>query len=101
MEAEQKSVERRVDFATIELHLSEEYKEQLGTGKPSTGRRLRNAAVSGLRDAYENLLGAIVFVMGAAPTLLLWVVALFFPARWIWMKRQRWIWGAKKVAVKV
>jgi len=39
MEAEQKSVEHRVDFATIELHLSEEYKEQLGTGKLSTGRR--------------------------------------------------------------
>jgi Domain of unknown function (DUF4349) len=100
MEAEQTSVEHRVDFATIELHLSEEYKEQLGTGKLSTGRRLRNAAVTGLRDAYENLLGAIVFVMSAAPTLLLWVVVLFFPARWIWMKRQRWMWGTRKVAVK-
>jgi len=100
MEAEQKSVEHRVDFATIELHLSEEYKEQLGTGKLSTGRRLRNAAVSGLRDAYENLLGAIVFVMGAAPTLLLWVVVLFFPVRWIWMKRQRWMWGTRKAAAK-
>jgi hypothetical protein len=98
MEAEQKSVEHRVDFATIELHLSEEYKEQLGTGKLSTGRRLRNAAVSGLRAAYENLLGAVVFVMGAAPTLLLWVVALFFPVRWIWMKRQRWMWGTRKAA---
>jgi hypothetical protein len=100
MEAEQKSVEHRVDFATVELHLSEEYKEQLGTGKLSTGRRLRNAAVSGLRDAYENLLGAIVFVMGAAPTLLLWVVVLFFPARWIWIKRQRWMWGTRRVATK-
>jgi len=100
MEAEQKSVEHRVDFATVELHLSEEYKEQLGTGRLSTGRRLRNAAVSGLRDAYENLLGAIVFVMGAAPSLFVWVAVLFFPARWIWMKRQRWMWGTRKVVTR-
>jgi hypothetical protein len=100
MEAEQRSVEHRVDFATVELHLSEEYKQQLGSGTVSTGRRLRNAAVSGLRDAYENLLGAIVFVMSAAPTLLLWVLVLFFPARWIWMKRQRWMWGTRKAAAK-
>jgi hypothetical protein len=101
MQAEQKSVEHRVEFATIDLKLAEEYKEQLGTGNISVGRRLRNAAVTGLRDVYENLLGAVIFIMGTGPTLLLWVVLLFLPARWIWKKRQLWIWGARKAAEKV
>jgi len=101
MEAEQKSVEHRVAFATIDLKLAEEYKEQLGTGNISAGGRLRNAAVTGLRDAFQNLLDAVVSIIGAGPTLLLWVAVLFFPARWIWKKRQRWMWGESKAAEKV
>jgi hypothetical protein len=101
MEAERESVEHRVAFATIDLKLAEEYKEQLGTGNISSRRRLRNAAVSGLRDAYQNLLEAVVFIIGAGPTLLLWVAILFFPARWIWKKRQQWMWGESKAAEKV
>jgi hypothetical protein len=37
MEAEQKTQEHRVEFATIDLKLAEEYKAQLTTPAPSVG----------------------------------------------------------------
>ena len=63
MEAEQQALEHRVAFATIDLQLTEEYKAQLAGGAAlSAGSRLRNAAVSGLRNAGDSLLALVVFV---------------------------------------
>ena len=39
MEAEQKTLEHRVDFASIELSLAEEYKAQIGSPSPSNATR--------------------------------------------------------------
>src|SRR5690349_4140814 len=45
--AEQKSLEHRVEYATVDLNLSEEYKAQLGTPAPSISTRFHNALVKG------------------------------------------------------
>jgi hypothetical protein len=89
MEAEQQTLEHRVNFATIDLKLAEEYKAQLSSPAPSVGTQLRNATVNGFRNASESLLGILLLFAEAGPTLLLWLLILLLPARLIWKRYKR------------
>jgi len=89
MEAEQKTLEHRVDFATIDLRIAEEYKAQLTSPAPSVGMQLRNAIVNGFRTVSESLLAVVLFFAETGPSLLLWFVILFIPARMLWRRYQR------------
>jgi hypothetical protein len=84
MEAEQKALEHRVDFATVELQLTEEYKAQLQVVPPSTSTRLGNAAVEGYRSMADGVVSLALFLLSTGPSLLLWGAVLFFPARLVW-----------------
>ena len=86
MEADRKSLETRVQFATVKLQVNEEYKAQLQVTPPSTGTRLRNALVGGYRDAADSLIGFVLFLLGTGPTLLLWSAVLYWPARFAWRR---------------
>jgi anti-sigma factor RsiW len=89
MEAEQKTLEHRVDFATIDLKLAEEYKAQLTSPAPSIGMQLRNATVNGFRSAAEGVLAVVLFFAESGPTFLLWLAILIIPARMLWRRYQR------------
>jgi hypothetical protein len=89
MEAERQILEHRVDFATIDLRLTEEYQAQLNPPAPSFLTQLRNATINGLRNASENLSGMVLFLAEFGPTLFLWSAILFFPARLLWRRYQR------------
>lgn len=89
MEADQRELKTRVDFATVELSVAEEYKAKLQGGAPSTGRRLWNAAVEGCRAAVESVVGLGIWLLQAGPVLVLWLVALFVPVRWMWKRGRR------------
>jgi hypothetical protein len=89
MEAEQQTLEHRVDFATIDLKLAEEYKAQLSSPAPSVATQLRNAAVNGFRSAFESLLALVLFLAESGPAILLWLALLFIPVRLLWRRYQR------------
>jgi chromosome segregation ATPase len=89
MKAEQKTLEHRVDFAAIDLKLAEEYKAQLSSPAPSVGMQVRNAAINGFRNAFESLLGIVLFFAESGPTLILWLAILFIPAWLIWRRYRR------------
>ena len=89
LEAERQILEHRVDFATIDLRLTEEYKAQFNPPALSVLTQLRNATVNGFRNASENLLGIILFLAEFGPTLLLWFVILFVPTRMLWRRYRR------------
>jgi hypothetical protein len=89
MEADQRSLQTRVDFATVELSVQEEYKASLQGAPTATATRLHNAAVEGYRSAIESLIGLGVWALQALPTILLWAIALFAPGRWIWKRVRR------------
>jgi hypothetical protein len=89
MEAEQQTLEHRVEFATIDLKLGEEYKAQLSSPAPSVASQVRNASVNGFRNAFESLLALILFSAEAAPTLLLWLALLSVPAWYFWRRYRR------------
>jgi hypothetical protein len=86
MEAENKALTKRVDFATLNLSLSEEHRAQMQMVPRSVGTQFRNAAVEGYRSVVDSIVSLLLFLMSWGPTLLLWGAILFFPARYVWRK---------------
>jgi hypothetical protein len=89
MEAEQKALEHRVDFATVELQLTEEYKAELNPPATSVSTRIHNALVAGYSNASETLLGTVLFFAEYGPTLLIWLVLLGLPLILLWRRYRR------------
>jgi hypothetical protein len=94
MESEQKRLSNRVDFAFINLNLTEEYQAQLGVGPSMVGLQIRNAWVAGYHSAAEGLLGALAFCLSIGPSLLLWGLILSWPTRWVVRRWREWRSGA-------
>jgi hypothetical protein len=89
MEAEQKALEHRVEFATVELQLTEEYKAQLNPPAASVSTRMRNGFVAGYRNASETVLGIVLFFAEDGPTLLIWLVILALPVIFVWRRYRK------------
>jgi anti-sigma factor RsiW len=89
MEADQRALQSRIDFATITLSVTEEYKASLNGAPSSMGTRLHNAFVTGYHSVVENVIGLLAWLLEAGPTLLLWAALLFFPIRWAWRRLRR------------
>jgi hypothetical protein len=87
MEAEQKNLEHRVDFATLDLKLSEEYKAKLDSPAPAISTLIHNAAINGYRNVADTLLSIVLFFAEYGPVLLFWVLTFFVPA---WLAWRRW-----------
>lgn len=89
MEAERKSLANRVDFATLNVVLTEDYRAQLQMMPPSTTTRFRNAAVEGFSTMVEGIVSVVLFLISYGPSLLLWGGLLFFPVRGVWRRLRR------------
>jgi len=85
MNAERSNLQNQVQYSTLELKLSEEYKAQI-EAPPSTGTQLHNAFVDGLRGLFDSALGLALFLLSFGPPFLFWGLILFFPARFAWRK---------------
>ena len=86
MEAESKSLEHQVRYATLQLKLSEDYKAELEVAPPSTGTKLENSLVEGYRSAVDSALGVVQAVLSYGPAFLFWFLLLFWPARAVWRR---------------
>jgi chromosome segregation ATPase len=89
MEAEQQALEHRVDFATVELQLTEEYKAELNPPAPSVSTRIHNALVAGYQNASETALGVVLFFAEEGPVLLIWLAILALPVALLWRRYRR------------
>jgi hypothetical protein len=86
MEAEQKNLEHRVDFATIDLKLTEEYKAKLDSPAPAISTLFHNAAVNGYRNVADTLLSIVLFFAEYGPVLTFWLFVFFIPAWLVWRR---------------
>jgi uncharacterized protein DUF4349 len=86
MEAESRTLEHQIRYAALELKLSEEYKAELEVAPPSTGRRLENSIIEGYRAAVDSVIGLVMILSSYGPTLILWLLLLFWPARFAWRR---------------
>jgi uncharacterized small protein (DUF1192 family) len=89
MEAEQKRLNHRVVFASINLSLTEEFQAESGFRSSQLGLRIRNALIDGYRDAADGMLDVLEIVLSLGPSLFFWGLILFWPARWAWRRWQK------------
>jgi hypothetical protein len=81
LDAQRKTLEQRVSFATVTLTVTEERQAQLDPGGVPVHSQLRNAFVEGLQAAYESALSVAIGLLHVSPFLLLWTIVLWWPAR--------------------
>jgi anti-sigma factor RsiW/DNA-binding transcriptional regulator YhcF (GntR family) len=86
MEAEKKGLSKRVDYAIVNLTVTETYQARLEVVPDSTLGRIRNAAVEGYRNMIAGVVSLALFLATTAPTVLLWSALLFFPVRFAWRR---------------
>jgi hypothetical protein len=89
MESERKTLEHRVDFATVTLSLLEEYKAKVGDSTPGTATRFHNAAVAGFRNVTDSALGLVLWFAEYLPPIIFWLVILLAPLTLFWRLRRR------------
>jgi Domain of unknown function (DUF4349)/Putative zinc-finger len=89
MEAEQKNLEHRVEFASVNLQLTEEYKARLDAPAASISTRIHNAMVAGFKNVSETILGMLLFFFEAGPTMLLAALIFLAPAWLLWRRYRR------------
>src|SRR5271163_4111810 len=76
----------RVNYATVQVDLSEEYRQVLGSGPVSTGTKIRNAAVEGFSNLEGGAVALVVFVFAVGPSLLFWLAILLVPGWFAWKR---------------
>jgi hypothetical protein len=86
MESEQKRLNNRFAFASIELNLTEDFQAQFSGGSSLLGLQVRNAVVNGYHAAEDGLIGALVIFLSVGPSLTVWALILFWPARRAWRR---------------
>jgi hypothetical protein len=88
MEAEQTRTNKRVVFSSIDLTLAEEFQAERNIRTSQLSLRMRNAFIEGYRGPADGVLDVLEVVLSRGPTLSLWGLILFWPARWAW---RRWL----------
>jgi hypothetical protein len=78
----------RVNYATVQVDLNEEYRQVLGSGTISTGTKIRNALVEGFTNLENGAVALVVFVFAVGPSLVFWLAILLVPGWFVW-KRYR------------
>jgi uncharacterized small protein (DUF1192 family) len=81
LDAERTNLERRVTYATVTLHVSQQRQATLDLGPMPLRLQIRNAFVDGIRGAADAITGAVLWLLRSGPVLLLWVAILWWPAR--------------------
>ena len=79
----------RVNYATVQVNLNEEYRQVLGSGTISTGTKIRNAAVEGFSNLEDGVIALLVFVFAVGPSLLFWLAILLVPGWFAWRRFRR------------
>jgi hypothetical protein len=88
MDGQRAHMEHEVRYATVQVQLNEEYREQLNPESFSTGRRLRNSLVEGLGNLAAGITGTAIFVFAYGPSILFWLGVIGTPAWFIWRRLQ-------------
>jgi Domain of unknown function (DUF4349)/Putative zinc-finger len=88
LDAQRTDLERRVSYATVTLEVNEQRQASLDIGPLPLSTRLRNALVDGLRDALESTSDVVLWALRVAPTVLVWIVVLWWPVRALMRSRR-------------
>ena len=86
LEAEQKNLEHRIEFVSVDVSLVEQYEARLGSNSASIPNQMHNSFIAGLRHAGASLLSLMLFLEEYGPVLLVWLVLLGVPGILLWRR---------------
>jgi hypothetical protein len=89
MESELKTLNHRVDFATINLTITEEYKAKVSDSTPGVATRFHNAAVAGFKNVTDSAVGLTLWFAEYLPPMVFWLIILVAPIVIFWRFRRR------------
>jgi hypothetical protein len=89
MESEIKTLNHRVDFATINLTITEEYKAKVSDTTPGIATRFHNAAIAGFKNVTDSAVGLTLWFAEYLPPALFWLAILAAPIWWLWRRTRR------------
>ena len=72
----------RVGYATVQVELSEEYRERLNT--TSKGTKIWNALVEGYGNLEDGAVAMLIFLLAYGPSILFWLAVLMLLAWVVW-----------------
>jgi hypothetical protein len=87
LDAQKTNMSRRVAYAAIDLTISEERKAGLESGPLPLLTQARIAAADGVQNVVDTVVGVVLFVLRAGPTLILWLAAA--GSAWFVVRRRR------------
>jgi hypothetical protein len=88
LEAELRSMDKRVELAKVNLHINETTPKPPAPPAASSWTRLWSALGEGFAALRDDLVFLVEFLLRYLPYLLVWAALLFFPIRWGWRKYQ-------------
>lgn len=86
MEGQRVLLAHRVNYATVEMQLHEEYREKLDSRSASTATKIWNAAVEGYENLEGGVIGVLLFLLSYGPAILFWLAVLLVPGWFVWRK---------------
>jgi len=88
MQAQNAILIHRVSYATVQVELSEEYRERLGT-ETSNGTRVWNALVDGFGNLESGVVAGLAFLLAYGPSILFWLGVILVPIWLVWKRLRR------------
>jgi Domain of unknown function (DUF4349)/Putative zinc-finger len=86
MEGQRILLAHRVNFATVEIQLREEYREKLDSRSSSTATKIWNAAVEGYGNLEDGVIGVLLFLLSYGPAILFWLTVVLVPSWFVWRR---------------
>jgi Domain of unknown function (DUF4349)/Putative zinc-finger len=89
MDGQRANMEHQVRYATVQVQLNEEYREPLNPQAFSSGMRVRNSMVEGLRNLASGVVSLLIFLFAYGPSILFWLALFAGPAWFTWRHYRR------------
>lgn len=86
MEGQRILLAHRVNYATVEIQLREEYREKLDSRSTSTATKIWNAAAEGYGNLEDGVIGVLLFLLSYGPAILFWLAVLLVPGWFVWRR---------------
>lgn len=87
MQGENAVLVHRVSYASVQVELSEVYRERLTTD--SKGTKIRNALVEGLTNVEDGAVSLSLFLLAFGPAIVFWLSIFLVPAWLVWRRFRR------------
>ena len=88
-EGQRANMQHQVSYATVQVQLNEEYREQLSARTYSTGTRVRNSLVNGFRNLAGGVVALVIFLFAYGPSILFWSALFGVPGWFVWRHYRR------------